>query len=108
MLGGIWILQTFPSIVVGLYTRWLHRWALLSGWAVGMTSGTWMARQLAFKATVFPLHLGEVTVPGYAALWALIANLLVAVVGSIVLRALGVPAGRDATKGEDFAAPAVP
>ena len=34
LLGGIWILQTFPAIVVGLYTRWFHRWALLAGWAV--------------------------------------------------------------------------
>ena len=22
LLGGIWILQTFPAIVIGLYTRW--------------------------------------------------------------------------------------
>lgn len=29
LLGGIWILQTFPAIVVGLFTRWFHRWALL-------------------------------------------------------------------------------
>ncbi|HEY1621980.1 MAG TPA: sodium:solute symporter, partial [Streptosporangiaceae bacterium] len=33
LLGGVWILQTFPAIVGGLYTRWLHRWALLLGWA---------------------------------------------------------------------------
>jgi SSS family solute:Na+ symporter len=31
LLGGIWILQTFPSIVFGLFTRWFHRWALLAG-----------------------------------------------------------------------------
>ena len=35
LLGGVWILQTLPSIVIGLYTRWLHRWALVAGWAVG-------------------------------------------------------------------------
>ena len=29
LLGGIWILQTLPSIVFGLFTRWFHRWALL-------------------------------------------------------------------------------
>ena len=40
LLGGIWILQTLPSIVFSLYTRWFHRWALLAGWAVGMTYGT--------------------------------------------------------------------
>ncbi len=36
LLGGIWILQTFPAIVAGLYTRWFHRWALLLGWATAM------------------------------------------------------------------------
>ena len=33
LLGGIWILQTLPAVVIGLYTRWFHRWALLLGWA---------------------------------------------------------------------------
>ncbi|MDQ2731785.1 MAG: sodium:solute symporter, partial [Armatimonadota bacterium] len=37
LLGGVWILQTFPAVIVGLYTRWLHRYALLAGWAVGMS-----------------------------------------------------------------------
>ncbi len=32
LLGGVWILQIFPMLVVGLYTRWFHRWALLTGW----------------------------------------------------------------------------
>ncbi len=36
LLGGIWILQTFPAIVIGLYTRWFHRWALILGWAAAM------------------------------------------------------------------------
>ena len=42
LLGGVWILQTLPAIVVGLYTRWLHRWALLVGgrWH---GYGTWLA-----------------------------------------------------------------
>ena len=35
LLGGLWILQTLPAIVFGLFTRWFHRWALLAGWAVG-------------------------------------------------------------------------
>ena len=40
LLGGIWILQTFPVIVFSLYTRWFHKWALLAGWAAGMVYGT--------------------------------------------------------------------
>jgi SSS family solute:Na+ symporter len=102
LLGGVWILQTFPAIVLGLYTRWLHRWGLLAGWAVGMAVGTWMAWTLSFKAPVYALHVGARVVPGYAALWALIANLAVAVTASVVLRALGVDAGKDATARADY------
>jgi SSS family solute:Na+ symporter len=101
LLGGVWILQTLPAIVVGLYTRWLHRWALLAGWAVGMAVGTWMAWKLSFKP-VFPLHLGSRIVPGYAALWALLANLGVAGVASAALNALGVSRGEDATARDDY------
>jgi SSS family solute:Na+ symporter len=38
LLGGIWILQTFPVIVFSRYTRWFHKWALLAGWAAGRWS----------------------------------------------------------------------
>jgi SSS family solute:Na+ symporter len=51
LLGGIWILQTFPALVFGLYTRWFHRWALLTGWAVGMVYGTVAAYQQSSAAT---------------------------------------------------------
>jgi SSS family solute:Na+ symporter len=40
LLGGIWILQTFPAVVIGLYTRWFHRFALIIGWAACMVYGT--------------------------------------------------------------------
>src|SRR5215217_4957664 len=33
LIGGVIILQTLPPIVIGLYTRWCHGWALLAGWA---------------------------------------------------------------------------
>src|SRR6187399_99310 len=51
LLGGIWILQTFPSIVFGLYTRWFHRWGLLAGWAGGMLYGTITAYNVINPAT---------------------------------------------------------
>jgi len=103
LLGGVWILQTFPAVVVGLYTRRLHRWALLVGWATGMTVGTTMAYQLHFKGTVYPLHVGPWTISAYAALWALLANLGVAVVLSAILNRAGVDPGIDATDAPDYA-----
>src|SRR5437762_3867365 len=36
LLGGIWIIQTLPSVILGAYTRWFNDWALLVGWAVGI------------------------------------------------------------------------
>ncbi len=103
LLGGVWILQTLPSVVVGLYTRWLHRWGLLAGWAAGMVVGTWMVHELGFKGTVYPLHVGGTTVPGYSALWALLANFAAAVAVTLAMKAAGVAQGNDATKDEDYA-----
>jgi solute:Na+ symporter, SSS family len=102
LLGGVWILQTLPAIVVGLYTRWPHRRALLAGWAAGMGVGTFMAYELHFKATVYPLHLGPVTIPGYAALWALLVNLAVAGIATFAFDAAGASRGEDVTRPEDY------
>ncbi len=67
LLGGVWILQTFPAIVVGLYTRWFHRWALLAGWAAAMVYGTWRrttsrrrSRPTSGSADGLPRHPHEV------------------------------------------------
>ena len=54
LLGGVWILQTLPAIVFGLFTRWFHRWALLIGWAVGMTYGTVVAYGFCTLCTTRP------------------------------------------------------
>ena len=47
LLGGVWILQTFPTLVGGLFTRWFHRYALLAGWLAGMLFGTIAAYKVA-------------------------------------------------------------
>jgi len=101
LLGGVWIIQCLPAVVVGLYTRWLDRWALLAGWAVGMLTGTGMAVSQNF-VSVYPLHIGDVTIPGYAALWSVILNFAVAIVGTLVLRVTSVAAGGDETAAVDY------
>src|SRR5436305_13027482 len=52
LLGGVWILQTFPALVLGLFTRRLRAPALLAGWAVGIAFGTWTA----FADGIKPVH----------------------------------------------------
>ncbi len=79
------------------------RGALLAGWVAGMGVGTYMASELHFKATVFPLHVGPLTIPGHAALWALLVNLaVVAIIATFVLDAAGVARGEDVTRPEDY------
>jgi SSS family solute:Na+ symporter len=103
LLGGVWILQTLPSIVIGLYTRWFHRWALLVGWAVGMGIGTWMAADLTFKSSVYPLDLFGWHFTAYAGVFALVANLVVSVVLTVVLGLAGErDRGLDETRPEDY------
>ncbi len=102
LLGGIWIIQTLPALVIGLYTRWFHSRALLLGWAVGMVVGTLMAGAQHFQSSIYPLHVGPLTVPGYAALYSLIANLVLAVVGTVVLDLMGAARGADETLPDDY------
>jgi solute:Na+ symporter, SSS family len=108
LLGGVWILQTFPAIVFGLYTRWLHRRALLIGWAAGMVSGTLMAVALNFKGAVYPLQLGGHIYPAYAAFYALIVNVVIAVVLTLAFNAVGVARGNDETTSVDYDTEVVP
>jgi SSS family solute:Na+ symporter len=110
LLGGVWILQTFPAIVFSLYTRWFHRWALLAGWAVGMVYGTVAAYKVASPATK---HFGGSlrNVPaldqmGYIAMTAFAINVVVAVVLSLVLNAVKVSNGDDETAVADYFADA--
>ena len=97
LLGGIWMGQLFPSVVLGVFTRWFNPWALLIGWAAGMFSGTAMAVSLGLKSSVYPLHIFGDTYAMYAAVPALILNLVVSVVLTIVFRAVKVGAGTDVT-----------
>jgi solute:Na+ symporter, SSS family len=104
LLGGVWILQTFPAIVFALYTRWFHRWALFAGWAVGMAYGTYTAVSVQFEP-VAPLPFMP-DIVGYIALTTFVINVVVAVVVTLVLRALKVPEGPDQTVPEDYKAEA--
>jgi SSS family solute:Na+ symporter len=119
LIGGVIILQTLPAVAIALYTRWLHRWALVAGWLVGMAYGMYLlylipnpaANKAHFggsaltldKLTVFGWHpFAGSQVQIYVGFVALILNLVVAVVLSAVLHALKVRNGADATDGADY------
>jgi SSS family solute:Na+ symporter len=110
------------AIVAGLYTRWLHRWALFLGWAAAMVYGTVAAYRQTVPNTKVHLvngtptpvtngtrHFGSplATFPFthtkvYIAITALVINVVVAVVITVVLRLLHTPAGTDATEPDDY------
>ena len=102
LLGGVWIIQTLPAVVLGLYTGWLHRHALLIGWAVGIVAGTAMVASLGFSTSVFPIEIGGLTIPCYAALASLVINLAVTVVFTWLFKIVHAAHGRDETVMLDY------
>ncbi len=115
LLGGMWILQTLPPVILALYTRWFNRWALLVGWAAGMVYGTFTMLQPLFNPTAFglpanggkvlstvPITLGSMKLNGYVALDAVVVNIVVAAVLSLVLNLARVSNGNDVTKPSDY------
>ena len=104
LFSNIWIVQTLPAVFLGLYTNRFHRLALITGWAGGMVTGTGMVIAQNFNSSVYPLVLGSVTIPIFAAVAGLIVNLILTLALTPFFRVLGVPAGQDATTPEDYEA----
>jgi SSS family solute:Na+ symporter len=118
LIGGVIILQTMPSVALGLYTRWLHRGGLVAGWVAGMAAGLLMVYnipKLNPDGTVAREHFGgssfalsklglDTKSAVYAGLLALLVNLVVAVVVTVILRAMKVDDGVDGTAESDYTA----
>jgi|KBSSwiStaDraftv2_1062776.scaffolds.fasta_scaffold257354_2 SSS family solute:Na+ symporter len=102
LLGGVWIIQTMPAIIIGLYTRWLDHRALLLGWAAGMLTGTLMVASLGFKSSIFSIDLFGYKISAFVAVYAFAANIVVSYLGTLVVRALKLPPSSDATQPRDY------
>ncbi|HEY3846292.1 MAG TPA: sodium:solute symporter [Acetobacteraceae bacterium] len=102
LLGGVWIIQTLPAVILGLYTRFFNGWALLLGWVVGFGLGSWMVASNNF-APVYPLHLAGISFPCYVALASLVVNIVVSFVVSLVLNQVASDRHHDVTAEEDYA-----
>src|SRR5216683_3496854 len=61
LLGGIWILQTLPALVFGLYTNAFRAPALLVGWFVGFFGGTYLVWLNGWKP-MQPIMMGEASI----------------------------------------------
>ncbi|OLT36110.1 sodium:solute symporter [Actinomadura sp. CNU-125] len=114
LIGGVIILQTLPAVGLGLMTRWFHRGALIAGWAAGLLVGLALLYQIPnpakgkehFGGSAYPLSdFGfDTKMTLYVGIIALLVNVLVAVVGTVVCRAANLADGVDATKEDDYLA----
>jgi SSS family solute:Na+ symporter len=84
LLGGLWILQTFPALVFGLFTRWFRAEGLLLGWAAGILWGSRTAWNNGLKPLA-TLELGDLSYTFYVGLGALILNIAVAAVVTVII-----------------------
>jgi SSS family solute:Na+ symporter len=106
LLGGIWILQLAPMLIGGLFTRWFHRWALLTGWLAGMIYGTIAAYNVATPTTSHWAGSSDIVFGHsiYIGISAVIINLVIAVVLTLILKATRVPEGADETLPHQYTA----
>lgn len=83
LAGGVWILQALPAVFLALYVPWLDRRAIIAGWTVGIGWGTYQLLQEGFSSALHNIgFLGGLNV--YIAISALVANLIIAVGGSLL------------------------
>ncbi|MGC7093362.1 monocarboxylate uptake permease MctP [Amycolatopsis lurida] len=119
LIGGVIILQTLPAVALSLYTRWFHIWGLVTGWVVGMGWGMILLYNIPNPATG-KAHFGGSALPLdklnlfgwqpfagsqvqiYVGVVALAANLVVAVLVTLLARRLKVANGTDQTDGPDY------
>lgn len=102
LLGGIWIIQILPAVMLGAYTSWFNGWALLVGWAAGTVVGTAMAVAVNLTPT-YALHVAGYVFPGYAAFYTVILNIALVVVLTPLFNGLGARGTvLDATVSSDY------
>ncbi|CAM5770236.1 sodium:solute symporter [Labrys miyagiensis] len=94
LLGGIWMIQIFPAVVAGLFTRWFNGWALLVGWAIGMLVGSY----LAWGPTALTPAVSIYGTTFYIGLVAVALNFVVSVVLTMVLGSTA----EDVTRASDY------
>jgi SSS family solute:Na+ symporter len=120
LIGGVAILQTLPAVLIPLYGRWLHVYGLVLGWFAGIGCAGYLLYGIVdpdtgrrFAGTAYPLSelrvlgsqpFSDSTLTVYVGLVALVANLAVTVLVTLVVRAVRIRNGRDETRAPDYEA----
>jgi SSS family solute:Na+ symporter len=84
--GGVWMINALPALIVALYVRRLNVWAMVLGWAAGMGVGTWALVQEKFLTSLHDFGWGGKIYIGFVAI---VANLVVVALGSLLAAAVG-------------------
>ncbi len=82
--GGVWMINALPALVVALYVKRLHLWAMVLGWAGGMGLGTYALVQEKFATSLHDFGVGGKIYIGFAAI---VVNLAIVAVGSLLAAA---------------------
>jgi SSS family solute:Na+ symporter len=101
LLGGIWMLQIFPAVICGLYTRWLRASALLLGWLAGMVLGSALAYAQGLKP-VYTFVFGDAHYGIYIGLLALTLNFVVSILATPIAARLKREGRPDCTQSIDY------
>jgi len=115
LIGGVIIIQTLPAVGLGVFTRWFHRVGLIAGWVVGMVLSIWMLYSISsptrahFAGSSYPLaNLPLVPDDTAGGIWtglvALVVNLVVSAVVTVLCRRAGLADGQDRTRSDDYVA----
>ena len=93
-------------VIGGLFTRWFHRWALLTGWLAGEIYGTIAAYNVSTPTASHWAGSSDIVFGHsiYIGLTAVIINLVVVVVLTLLLKATRVPEGADETLPHQYTA----
>jgi SSS family solute:Na+ symporter len=92
------MLQVFPTVVFGLFMRWFRSGGLLAGWALGMILGTALSASVGMKPIFTLPELGGV----YIGLIALVANIALAALVTVIANARGLARAADVTQSADY------
>ena len=109
LIGGVIVIEILPAVVLGLYTRWYHRWALAVGWLAGMGLSVYMLYvtpsktashfgSASFAFSTWGFHT-KVTI--WTGIVGVLANLIVATALTPLFARL-MPRGQDETKPADY------
>jgi SSS family solute:Na+ symporter len=102
LLGGIWIIQTFPAVILSVFTRFFNGWALLAGWAAGIALATTLVVANHLSGPTYNVNFFGYAFPSYIAFSTVFINIGVATVLSIPLNLYASDRSRDQTTSWDY------